>query len=89
MYEDPKPNDIENWVCVIERGTEYEVEIAKSYLADLEIPANILSKRDSAFSVNVGDMAHVYLYVPREYAEEAHKALEEVDLSAEADNEEE
>jgi len=89
MYEESKPNDIENWVCVIERGTEYEVEIAKSYLSDLEIPANILSKRDSAFSVNVGDMAHVYLYVPREYAEEAQKALEEVDLSAEADNEEE
>lgn len=89
MFEDPKADDIENWVCVMERGTEYEVEIAKSYLTDREIPANILSKRDSAISVNVGDMAHVYLYVPREYAEEARKALDEVDLSGEADNEEE
>lgn len=89
MYEGPKPNDIENWVCVMERGTEYEVEIAKSYLADMEIPANILSKRDSAISVNVGDMALVYLYVPREYAEQAREALAELELPENQDNEEE
>jgi hypothetical protein len=83
MYQGSQPNEIENWVCVMERGTEYEVEIAKNYLADLDIPSNILSKRDSAISVNVGEMALVYLYVPREYEEEAREALEEMDLSAE------
>lgn len=82
MYQGSQPNEIENWVCVMERGTEYEVEIAKNYLADLDIPSNILSKRDSAISVNVGEMALVYLYVPREYEEEAREALEEMDLSA-------
>ena len=44
MYKGSQPNEIENWVCVMERGTEYEVEIAKNYLADLDIPSNILSK---------------------------------------------
>jgi len=76
----------------MERGTEYEVEIAKNYLADLDIPSNILSKRDSAISVNVGEMALVYLYVPNEYEEEAREALEEMDLKegdADFDNEEE
>ena len=76
----------------MERGTEYEVEIAKNYLADLDIPSNILSKRDSAISVNVGEMALVYLYVPNEYEEEAREALEEMDLKegdVDFDNEEE
>jgi len=89
MYEGSKPNEIENWTCVMERGTEYEVEIAKNYLADLDIPSNILSKRDSAISVNVGEMALVYLYVPQEYEEQAREALEDMDLSEEDANDEE
>lgn len=89
MYQGSKPNEIENWVCVMERGTEYEVEIAKNYLSDHDIPSNILSKRDSAISVNVGEMALVYLYVPKEYEEEAKKALEEFELPDDTDNEEE
>lgn len=59
----------------MERGTEYEIEMAKDYLANLEIPSNILSKRDSSFNLNVGDMALVYLYVPKEYENRARKAL--------------
>lgn len=89
MYQGSKPNEIENWACVMERGTEYEVEIAKNYLAELDIPSNILSKRDSSISVNVGEMALVYLYVPQEYEEEARKALEEMEMPEDVDNEEE
>jgi len=89
MYEGSKPNEIENWACVMERGTEYEVEIAKNYLAELDIPSNILSKRDSAISVNVGEMALVYLYVPQEYEEQALEALEEMEMPEDVDNEEE
>ena len=79
MIDDPKPNEIENWACIMERGTEYEVEMAKDYLANLEIPSNILSKRDSSFNLNVGDMSMVYLYVPKEYEQRARKALAEWD----------
>lgn len=89
MMNDPKPNEIEDWVCVFERGTDYEVESAKNYLASLEIPSNILSKRDSAFSLNIGDAALVYLYVPKEYEQEARAALDKIDLPADSDNEEE
>lgn len=77
MLRDPKPNDIENWVCVMERGTEYEVEMAKNYLSNLEIPSNILSKRDSSYNLNIGDMALVYLYVPNEYETQAREAISE------------
>lgn len=91
MFNDSEPNDIENWVCVMEGSTDYEIEFAKNYLSNMEIPANILSKRDSSYSLNVGEMALVYLYVPEEYEEEARKALEEIEIPGDGDdnNEEE
>lgn len=78
MLKGSQPNKIENWVCVLERGTEYEVQLAKNYLANRKIPSNILSKRDSSYSLNFGEMSMVYLYVPKEFEERARKALEEL-----------
>ena len=75
----PKPNEIKNWVCVLEGNTDLEVEMAKNYLNNLEIPSNILSKRDSAYSLNVGEMAMVYLYVPAEFEKKARKALRKLE----------
>lgn len=91
--ESPKPNDIDNWVCVMEASTDLEVEMAKNYLSNLKIPSNILSKRDSAYSLTVGEMALVYLYVPLEYKDKAVKALkdlekESADFNPENDSEE-
>jgi len=83
MFSDPKPNEIENWVCVFECGTEYEAEMVKNYLSNLKIPSNILSKRDSAYNLNVGDMALVYVYVPDEFEKRARKAIKDWE---EADN---
>ena len=88
MFDDLKPNEIENWVCVMERGSPHEIEFAKNYLANLEIPSNILSKRDSSFSLNIGDTALVYLYVPRDFEEEARKALQEMDMPRDSNDEE-
>lgn len=73
----------------MERSTELEVEMAKNYLSNLQIPSNILSKRDSAYSLNVGEMAIVYLYVPDEYEEEAREALKEWEEADSAGGEEE
>ncbi|MFW6157425.1 MAG: hypothetical protein ACOC4S_01150 [Balneolaceae bacterium] len=81
MFDGPKPNDIENWVCVLERSTEYEIELARGYLSSENIPSNILSKRDSAYSLNVGETALVYLYVPKEFEKKARKALAKWDAS--------
>ena len=86
MFSDPKPNEIENWVCVLERSTKLEVEMAKSYLSSLQIPSNILSKQDSSYSLSVGDMSFAYLYVPDEFEKQARQALEELD-NAEEDGE--
>ncbi len=79
LFEHPKPNEIENWVCVLESGIEYEVELARNYLNNLKIPSNILSKRDTAYSLQIGDMALIYLYVPIEFEKKARKALIELE----------
>ena len=89
MIDDPNPNEIDNWECVMERGTEYEIEMAKDFLANLDIPSNILSKRDSSFNLNVSDMSHVYLYVPKEYETRARKALAEWDTPDQSESEQE
>lgn len=72
------PNKIENWVCVMESNIEFEVEMSKNYLANNRIPSNILNKRDSAHSINVGDMSLIYLYVPKEFEKRARKLLSEL-----------
>ena len=79
LFDHPKPNNIENWVCVLESGVEYEIDLARNYLNNLKIPSNILSKRDTAYSLQIGDMALIYLYVPIEFEKKARKALIELD----------
>lgn len=79
MLKGSKPNKIDNWVCILERGTEYEVNLAKSYLDSLKIPSNILSKKDSSMMMNFGELSMVYLYVPGEFEKSARKALRDID----------
>lgn len=83
FFDGPKPKDIDNWVCILERGTEYEVALARNYLSHLKIPSNILSKRDSSVNLNIGETSMVYLYVPREFEKRARKALKELDEAEE------
>jgi hypothetical protein len=79
MLKGSSPNKFDKWVCILERGTEYEVQMAKNYLTSLDIPSNILSKRDSSYSLNIGEMSMVYLYVPKEFEKRARKALADLD----------
>lgn len=88
MLKGSKPNKIDHWVCVLERGTEFEVNLAKSYLDSLDIPSNILSKKDSSIMMNFGELSMVYLYVPEEFEMKAKKALREVDEFQKSDSSE-
>ncbi|MFU8812622.1 MAG: hypothetical protein ACNA78_06610 [Balneolaceae bacterium] len=72
-----RPNKIDNWACVMESHSPFEAEMAKNYLSNLRIPSNILSKRDSAHGLNIGEMSLIYLYVPVEFEKKALNALEE------------
>lgn len=88
MLKDPTPNKFEDWVCVLERGTEYEIQMAQNYLSNLDIPSNVLSKRDSSYNLNIGEMSMVYLYVPKDFEEEAREVLAELEHSESEDNSE-
>ena len=85
LFDHPKPNEIDNWVCVLEGSTDYEIELARNYLSNLKIPSNILSKRDSAYSLVVGEMALIYLYVPVEFEKKARKVLKELEQETDFD----
>lgn len=75
LFNPPGPNKIEGWVCIAERGTVLDAEMEANVLRNLEIPVHVFSKRDTAYSLSVGEMSSVYLYVPQEFEEEARKAL--------------
>src|SRR5690606_13144045 len=79
FFDGPRAGEIENWVWVMERGTEYGIAMDRDYLSHLKVPSNILSKRDSAYNLNIGEMSMVYLYVPKEFESRARKALRELD----------
>lgn len=75
MFSSPKPNAIKDWTCILQSTQEFEVNLAHNFLKDHTIPSQILSKRDTAYSLVVGEMALMYLYVPNEYAEQATDLL--------------
>lgn len=68
---DLHPPDLYDWVCVFETSVEFEAEFMRGFLADADIPATILSKKDSAYSTNVGHLSLIYVYVPEANREEA------------------
>ncbi len=78
MFINPKPNAIQDWTCILESTQEFEVNLAHNFLKDQDVPSQILSKRDTAYSLVVGEMALMYLYVPNEYAEQAIDLLESI-----------
>lgn len=86
MLKGSEPNKIDNWICLVERGTEYEIQLIKSYLDNLNIPSNMLSKRDSSFTQNFGELSMVYLYVPKEFEKSARKALNDLNEDLESDD---
>jgi len=86
MLKGSSPNKFDNWVCILERGTEHEVNLVKNYLDSLGIPSNILSKRDSSINLNFGELSMVYLYVPKKFEKKARKALKEVDETLKSEN---
>jgi hypothetical protein len=88
MFQEPKPNTIPNWECVLQHNDTIYIEMVKAFLNDSSIPSQILSKSDSAYSLNVGLMAQVFLYVPKEFIEEARKMVDDFQSSEIDDSEE-
>ena len=67
----------EDWVSVFRTGTDYEADLVRDRLDYSGIPAVVLTQRDHAFNLTVGDLASVHVMVPPEQAEKAVSLLEE------------
>lgn len=72
-----EPNSFSDWKLVYQTSTDVDAQMVKNYLLDKEIECQILSKRDSAYNLNVGEMALVYLYVPNNQFDAAQNAINE------------
>jgi hypothetical protein len=66
----------EDWVSVFRTSTDYEGDLVRDRLDDSGIPAVVLTQRDHAFNLNVGDLAAVHVMVPPDHAEEAVQLLQ-------------
>jgi hypothetical protein len=67
----------EDWVSVYRTGTDYEADMVRDRLDDSGIPAVVLTQRDHAFNLNVGDLASVHVMVPPGRADDAVELLEQ------------
>ena len=68
-------NIYQDWVVVFRSGTDYEADIVRDRLDDAGVSAVVLTQRDHAFNLNVGDLAPVNVLVPPEQVEAAESVL--------------
>jgi hypothetical protein len=66
----------EDWIVVLKTGTDYEADLVRDRLDDADIPAVVLTQRDHAFNLNVGDLAAVNVLVPPDRVEDAVNLLQ-------------
>ena len=65
----------QDWIVVYQSGTDYESDLVRDRLDDAGLPAIVLTQRDHAFNLTLGDMAAVNVLVPQEYAQKARDVL--------------
>ncbi len=73
--------EYEKWVVVFRSGTDYEADIVRDRLDDSGVDAVVLTQRDHAFNLNVGELAPVHVLVPPDQVQRAEAILESPPLS--------
>lgn len=81
MFRDKEDKPIDGWLTVFKSSTDYEADIVKDRLVDAGISAVVLTHRDHAFHLNVGDLAVVRVLVAPEQFEEATTILRSAPLT--------
>jgi hypothetical protein len=79
----PDAQTYQEWVSVFETGTDFEADMVRDRLDDNGIAAVVLTQRDHAFNLNVGDLSAVHVMVRPEDAAEAREILADVSLTDE------
>ena len=77
-----KDTRYEGWIAVFKTGRDYEAEVVRDRLDDAGLSAVIMSKRDSAFNLNVGSLSDIFVMVPPRDAAEARAILADQAFSA-------
>jgi len=75
------PKSVDGWIEVFRTGTDFEAAIVKDRLADLGLDPVILTHRDRAFNLNVGDLSTIRILVPPSQARDALDILRSAPLS--------
>jgi hypothetical protein len=76
-----REKSLEGWVTVFSSGTDYEADLVRDRLDDGGLDAVILTRRDHAFNLNVGELANVAVLVPARQADEARRILSSARIS--------
>lgn len=77
----------QDWIVVFQSGTDYEADLVRDRLDDAGISAVILTQRDHAFNLNVGDLSDVNVLVPPDQVDDAVALLQSKPFNDEELNE--
>lgn len=69
------------WISVFNSGTDFEADLVRDRLDESGIPAVVLTQRDHAFNLNVGDMSPVHVMVPPDHVNAARELIESAPLT--------
>lgn len=94
---DNDPRTYQDWIAVFTTSTDYEADLVRDRLDAAGVAAVVLTQRDHAFNLNVGDMAPVRVMVRPEDEAAAREVigekpftdaeLEEAAMNADPDSE--
>ena len=82
-HPDKKVTTYEGWISVFEGSTDFEADLIRDRLDEADVPAVVLTQRDHAFNLNVGDLAEVHVLVPPQHVEAAREILDAAPISDE------
>ncbi len=75
------PKTYEGWISVFTSGTDFEADLVRDRLDDAGIAAVVLTQRDHAFNLTMGDLAPVHVMVQPENEAAAREVVAEAPVS--------
>lgn len=77
------PRSYEGWISAFSCTTDYEADLVRDRLDASGVNAVVLTQRDHAFNLTVGDMSGVHVMVQEVDLEAARAVIAEVQISDE------
>lgn len=74
---DNDPRTYQDWIAVFNTSTDFEADLVRDRLDAAGIAAVVLTQRDHAFNLNVGDLAPVRVMVKPEDRDAAREVIEQ------------